>query len=149
VFCRDPQYPFRESFCPLNVPPLEAKDIAGALPKDAGTGKVLLEIAGAYVQEVTIVSTPSNLEGFVRWFICPACQKRVGKLYLPSGEAVFLCRKCHDLAYRAQQLRAFKKPEKAREKMPKKRYTKEDWLREARAFLEKMERKEKAVSSGF
>ena len=53
------------------------------------------------------------------------------------------------MAYRAQQLRAFKKPEKAREKMSKKKYTKEDWLREARAFLEKMGRKEKAVSNGF
>ncbi len=53
------------------------------------------------------------------------------------------------MAYRAQQLRAFKKPEKAREKMPKKRYTKEDWLREAKAYFGKIGRKEKAVSSGF
>jgi hypothetical protein len=87
----------------------------------------------------------SNLDGFVRWFICPACQQRVGKLYLPAGEAVFLCRKCHDLAYRAQQLRAFKKPVKAKGKTEKQKYTKEDWLREARAFLEKMGRKEKVV----
>ena len=128
---------------------ITAREAARALPRCAETGKVSLEIAGSYIQEITVVSTASNLEGFVRWFICPACQNRVGKLYLPTGEAVFLCRKCYDLVYRAQQLRAFKKPEKAREKMPKKRYTKEGWLREARAFLEKMERKEKAVSSGF
>ncbi len=72
----------------------------------------------------------------------------LGKLYLPVGEAVFLCRKWHGLAYRAQQLRAFKKPEKGRDKTPK-RYTKEDWLREARAYLEKIRRKEKAGSRGF
>jgi len=128
---------------------ITAKEAARALPRYAETGKVSLEIAGRYSQEIAIVSTTSNLEGFIKWFICPACQNRVGKLYLPTNEAIFLCRKCHDLAYRAQQLRAFKKPEKVREKMPKKRYTREDWLREARAFLEKMGREEKAVSSGF
>ncbi len=96
-----------------------AKKAAKALPKDAKTGKVSFEIAGSYIQEITVVSTASNLEGFVRWVVCPACQNRVGKLYLPTNEAVFLCRKCHNLAYRAQQLRAFKKPEKAREKMSK------------------------------
>ncbi len=76
---------------------------------------------------------------------------RKRKLYLPSGEAVFLCRKCHNLAYRAQQLRAFKKPEKARDKTPKKRSTKEDWLKEAKAFLEKIKSKRKSdsVLSGF
>jgi len=128
---------------------ITAREAARALPRCAETGKVSLEIAGSYIQEITVVSTASNLEGYVRWFICPACQSRVGKLYLPTNEAVFLCRKCHNLAYRAQQLRAFKKPEKARDKTPKKGYTKEEWLKEAKAFLEKMGRKEKAVSSGF
>ena len=115
---------------------ITAKEAAKALPKNAETGKVSLELAGSYSQEIAVVSTASNLEGLVRWFICPACRNRVGKLYLPSGEAVFLCRKCHDLAYRAQQLRAFKKPAKPRQKTQKKKYT-EDWLREAMAFLKK------------
>ncbi len=130
---------------------ITAKKAAKALPKDAKTGKVSFEIAGSYIQEITVVSTASNLEGFVRWFVCPACQNRVGKLYLPTNEAVFLCRKCHNLAYRAQQLRAFKKPEKARDKTPKKRYTKEDWLKEAKAFLEKIKSKRKSgsVLAGF
>jgi hypothetical protein len=58
--------------------------------------------------------------------------------------------KCHNLAYRAQQLRAFKEPEKMRDKTPKK-YTKEDWLKEAKAFLEKIKSKRKSdsVLSGF
>lgn len=126
-----------------------AKKAAKALPKATKIGKISLVIAGSYIQEIDVVSTASNLEGFVRWFVCPACQNRVGKLYLPTNEAVFLCRKCHNLAYRAQQLRAFKKPEKAKDKSPKKRYTKGDWLREAKAYLEKMERKEKTVSNRF
>ena len=120
---------------------ITAKEATKVLPKDAETGKVSFEIAGSYSQEITVVSTASNLEGFVRWFICPACQNRVGKLYLPPGEVVFLCRKCHNLAYRAQQLRAFKKPKGARDKPQKKTCTEEDWLREAMAFLEKMRAK--------
>ncbi len=118
---------------------ITAKKAGKALPKATEEGMIELELAGQYTQQINIVSTASNLEGFVRWFVCPACQKRVGKLYLPFGEAVFLCRKCHDLAYRAQQLRAFKKPEKAREKAPKKRYTKEDIIRRIKkALLENM-----------
>ena len=105
---------------------ITAKETAKALPKNAETGKVSLEIAGRYVQEITIVSTASNLDGLVRWFICPACQNRVGKLYLPSSEAVFLCRKCHDLGYRQQQVRAFRMPEKAGWKTQAKEYTEED-----------------------
>ena len=124
-----------DTFC------ITAKEAAKALARDAETGKVSLEIAGKYIQEIAVVSTASNLEGLVRWFICPACRNRVGKLYLPSGEAVFLCRKCHDLVYRAQQLRAFKRPAKPRIKLQKKKYTEEDWLRDARAFLEKMRSK--------
>ena len=128
-----------DTFC------ITAKEAAKALPRDAHIGTVSLEIAGSYSQEIAIVSTASNLEGLVRWFICPACQNRVGKLYLPPGEAVFLCRQCHDLIYRAQQLRAFKKPVKPRIKPQKKKYTKEDWLREAMAFLEKIRSKQKTT----
>ena len=54
-----------------------------------------------------------------------------------QDEAIFLCRKCHGLAYRAQQLRAFKKPTEPRGKPQKKKYTEEDWLRKAMAFLRK------------
>jgi len=126
---------------------ITTKKAGKALPQATEEGTIELEIAGQYAQQIEIVSTASNLEGFVRWFVCPACQNRVGKLYLPTNGAVFLCRKCHNLAYRAQMLRAFKKPEKARDKTPKKRYTKEDWLREARAYFGKIGRKEKAVSS--
>ena len=116
---------------------ITAKEAAKALPKGLGAGTVSFEIAGKYIQEIGIVSTASNLDGLVRWFTCPACQNRVGKLFLPLGEAVFLCRRCYDLAYRAQQLRAFRKPEKAKGEPEKKKYTEEDWIREVTAFLKK------------
>jgi len=87
---------------------ITAKKVGKALPKAEKEGTIELEVAGKYIQQIAIVSTASNLEGFVRWFVCPGCGNRVGKLYLPAGEVVFFCRKCHDLAYRAQQLRAYK-----------------------------------------
>jgi len=43
------------------------------------------------------------------WFTCPlvvrgrACQRRVGKLYLPPGGLYFGCRHCHDLTYTSCQ----------------------------------------------
>jgi hypothetical protein len=123
-----------DTFC------LTAKEAAAALPKGIESGKVSLQIADRYIQDVVIVCTLSNLKGFVKWFICPSCQNRVGKLYLPSREVVFLCRKCHDLAYRAQQLRAFKKPE-GRKTEARRKYTEKDWLKEATAFLKKMRSK--------
>lgn len=48
----------------------------------------------------------------------------------------------HDLAYKAQVDRAFKKPKSAKTKA-KKEYTEEDWLREAKAFLGKTKQKRK------
>ena len=124
---------------------ITAKEAAKALPKSAEAGKILLEIADSYSQEIAVVSTASNLECLVRWFICPACQNRVGKLYLPFGEAVFLCRKCHDLGYRAQQLRAFRKPDEAGQHTRAKKYTREDYIREAMDFLKKMRSKQNAM----
>jgi hypothetical protein len=48
--------------------------------------------------------------GGLRWcFVCPliadgvACNRRVGKLYLPPGARYFGCRHCHRLTYRSVQ----------------------------------------------
>ena len=38
-----------------------------------------------------------------RWFCCPACGRRMFKLYRPPGSKIFACRKCHDLTYRCVQ----------------------------------------------
>ena len=126
---------------------ITAKEAANALPKNTETGEVSFEIAGQHVQEIVIVSTASNLEGLVRWFICPACRNRVGKLYLPSGEDVFLCRKCHDLGYRAQQLRAFKKPDRADAKPRREKPTEDDWMKRFLAYIEKIQSKQKTARS--
>lgn len=54
-------------------------------------------------------STPTNFNGRRWWFTCPlvsngvACQRRVGKVYLPPGSPYFGCRNCHDLTYRSSQ----------------------------------------------
>jgi hypothetical protein len=49
---------------------------------------ILVEYTGLY------------LGGSRPWFMCPRCQRRVGKLYQLSID--ILCRKCYDLGYRSQ-----------------------------------------------
>ena len=88
---------------------LTAKQAAKALPAGANHGMVEVKITDLYVQQVSLVSTPGNAGGIIYWFMCPGCRHRVRKLYLPLGEAAFLCRKCHNLGYAAQQSRAFKR----------------------------------------
>ena len=46
--------------------------------------------------------TPCN-GGTRRWLLCPACFRRVGKLYRPLNEVLFACRQCHQLTYRSAQ----------------------------------------------
>ena len=81
---------------------LTAKHAAKALPIAANQGTVEFTIADRYLQQVKMVSIPGNAGGLVYWFLCPGCGRRKRKLYLPLDEAAFLCRKCHNLAYRAQ-----------------------------------------------
>ncbi|MGA2253126.1 MAG: hypothetical protein ABSG53_00565 [Thermoguttaceae bacterium] len=69
-----------------------------------------------YRQGETDVRTPIRLDvtypalGGVRWwFACPyivngvACNRRVGKLFLPPGARFFGCRRCHNLTYESSQ----------------------------------------------
>jgi len=87
---------------------LTAKQAAQALPSAADQGTIEFKIGDSFVQQISLVSTPGNAGGLVHWFLCPGCRRRARKLYLPPGEPVFLCRECHNLAYRAQQSRIFK-----------------------------------------
>jgi len=55
-------------------------------------------------------TTQPNYGGFGWWFLCPirdcsgrVCGRRVGKLYLPPGEAYFGCRECRGLTYQSRQ----------------------------------------------
>ena len=87
-----------------------AREAGKALAESLETGRVELEISGVGIQEVDVISTPGRYGGFLRWFMCPGCGRRVGKLYLPVGRCAFLCRHCYNLGYQAQQIRAFRKP---------------------------------------
>lgn len=52
------------------------------------------------------LSTTQPHYGGTRWWLhCPypGCQRRVGKLYLPTGGRHFRCRQCHQLTYRSCQ----------------------------------------------
>jgi len=88
---------------------LTAKQAAQALPVSVNHGIVEVKIADLYVQKISLASTPGNAGGIIYWFLCPGCGRKARKLYLPLDEAAFLCRKCHNLGYAAQQSRVFKR----------------------------------------
>ncbi len=49
---------------------------------------------------------PSNLgRGFLFYFICTLCDRRIKNLYMPDGQFIFLCRSCHKLSYPTKQQR--------------------------------------------
>jgi hypothetical protein len=55
------------------------------------------------VYTIPIEKKSCNYGGFYRFFHCPACKRRMRKLYCMEG--VYLCRKCANLAYYSQRLR--------------------------------------------
>ena len=53
--------------------------------------------------KVKMTYTKSNLRiGFVFWFICNICGRRVRYLYFPSNSSMLACRNCHRLVYEKQ-----------------------------------------------
>jgi hypothetical protein len=65
--------------------------------------------AAKLIEECTIpiTTTTCRFGGERFWFRCPfvrdgkICGKRIGRLYLPPGQAVFGCRTCHNLIHRS------------------------------------------------
>jgi hypothetical protein len=52
---------------------------------------------------IKLTYTKSNLgKGFVFWFRCNLCGRRVKYLYFPPSSTVLACRNCHRLAYDKQ-----------------------------------------------
>ena len=49
--------------------------------------------------------TEPNYGGVRPWFVCPECDTRRRKLYLPprQGNTRYLCRECYDLGYRSSR----------------------------------------------
>ena len=65
------------------------------------------DVPHEYDYSIALEGMASNLiDGTTgRWyFICPQCEQRRTKLYLPSETATFACRQCHNLAYRSTQV---------------------------------------------
>ncbi len=53
--------------------------------------------------KVKLTYSKSNLgKGFVFWFICNICSRRVKYLYFPPNSTVLACRNCHRLTYNKQ-----------------------------------------------
>jgi len=64
--------------------------------------------------KVKLTYTKSNLDkGYVFWFICNICGRRVKYLYFPPNSTVLACRNCHRLTYDKQneskRLRPFRR----------------------------------------
>jgi hypothetical protein len=59
--------------------------------------------------DIRLTTTCPQFGGLRLWFICPllindrACNRRVGKLYLPGRAHYFGCRHCYDLTYTSCQ----------------------------------------------
>nr|MBU1328982.1 hypothetical protein [Candidatus Omnitrophota bacterium] len=116
-----------------------AREAGKALPEKCETGKVEFVISDLWTQEVCIVSTLGRYGGFLRWFICPGCNQRVGKLYLPIGNHAFLCRHCYKLGYRAQFIRDCRKTSNNKEKT--KRQNRLEILKQLQEMLKGRKRK--------
>lgn len=126
-----------------NLPRIDIKDIKELLAESREKYKVELTISNKYIQEIDITSTIGNFGGFVYWFVCPGCKGRAKKLHLSQNENVFLCRHCHHLAYRTQNLRDLRKTKYIRkikkEAISKKRIKKRMYiLKELEKLLQKV-----------
>lgn len=88
-----------------------------------------LEDWQAYDYPVHVGYTPLPRGGRRAWFHCPAqgCGRRCKVLYMPPAARVFACRRCHNLAYTAQQ---------DRDELGKR----DDWLRHEERMTERLAR---------
>jgi len=120
---------------------INSTDIGKILSSYVEIGMVMLELDGVGTQEICIVSTESNLQGFIRWVICPRCGRRIKKLYLPLGDNIFLCRSCYDLGYRTQYVRTFRKTQYQKKRHTtnpnKRQMSREEMLSELKKLLTK------------
>jgi len=57
----------------------------------------LLDIETGEKQQFTYIA--SNLRGYIFYFLCNGCDKKVKYLYRPERRWRFLCRSCHKLSY--------------------------------------------------
>lgn len=55
------------------------------------------------IQELRLAQQPHNLGG-TRWFLVCECGERAFTLYRPVNASRYLCRRCHGLRYRSENL---------------------------------------------
>jgi hypothetical protein len=48
---------------------------------------------------IRLIKQRTNFGGVRFMFLCPSCQRRAAKLYLPGGGVYFRCRRCYNLTY--------------------------------------------------
>ena len=63
----------------------------------------LSSLPSRFRQTVTLATTLMPRGGQRWWLLCPHCNSKRTKLYLPRGGGSFLCRACHNLAYYSTQ----------------------------------------------
>lgn len=67
------------------------------------------EVVFTEANSIKLTYTKSNLgKGFVFWFICNICGRKVRYLYIPPNSHILACRACHRLAYRKQNEENYK-----------------------------------------
>lgn len=68
------------------------------------TQEVNGEIKQTPPNRILLTYSKSNLgKGFIIWFKCQVCNRKVRFLYIPSYTYLQACRKCHKLTYRSQR----------------------------------------------
>src|SRR5262249_5089506 len=82
-----------------DLPPIDPSDCLSEL-----TSESKVTWPNGYVQRLTLKVTVTRPEfgGLRQWYVCPACHRRVRKLYSPAAGHEFRCRRCYGLLYKSQ-----------------------------------------------
>jgi len=60
----------------------------------------LIDVNGQFIE---LTKSKCNYGGDRVWFLCPACNRRIGTLYRRPINTQFLCRNCNNLTYQLQK----------------------------------------------
>ena len=71
--------------------------------KSLSQKSMISEFVGLPRLRLHFTTTRCYFSGVRYWLLCPACKRRVGKLYAPLSANEFKCRHCHNLTYRSSQ----------------------------------------------
>lgn len=65
-------------------------------------------------QVISLARGPSSVLTPRYYLVCPECENRFSKLYMPRGERLFACRLCHSLSYTSWTIRGVRRRVKRR-----------------------------------